>query len=127
MEPHDPELGLPLQLQRESELHACLLSMVEQFNFCGTSWQEHLASGKFVGATFESTIHKVKKSEFYHMYKKISSYLVSWCWRRWRSWGIRGSWGRLYYPKEVNHLSQQFAKLKSVKSIMYKKYIFLPD
>ena len=33
MEPHDPSLGLPLQLQRESELHAPLLSMVEQTNF----------------------------------------------------------------------------------------------
>ena len=53
LEPHDPELGLPLHVQRESLLHAPLLSMVEQLNFCG--------------ATFESTIHKVKKCEVYYV------------------------------------------------------------
>ena len=36
---------------------------------------------------------------------------------------VRGSWGRLYCPKAVVRLSQQFSKLKSVKSIIYKRYL----
>ena len=45
LEPHDPELGLPLHVQRESLLHAPLLSMVAQLNFCGTSFSEWKVCG----------------------------------------------------------------------------------
>ena len=34
-EPHDPELGLPLHVQRKSLLHAPLLSMLAQLNGVG--------------------------------------------------------------------------------------------
>ena len=37
LEPHDPELGLPLHVQRESLLHDPLLPMLAQLNGVGES------------------------------------------------------------------------------------------